>query len=51
MHQCEDCKRHTTNTFRRSETGKKQCDRCYLEALTRLRASKYIVIPPYLRVR
>lgn len=51
MQKCEDCKRYTTNAFRRSETGRVQCDHCYLETLARLRASKYVIVPAYLRAR
>jgi ribosomal protein S27E len=51
MQKCEDCGRYTSNVFHRAETGKVQCDRCYLETLARLRASKYVFIPHHLRVR
>jgi DNA-directed RNA polymerase subunit RPC12/RpoP len=50
MQKCEDCNEYKDSAFRRSETGRIQCDECYLETLSKLRPSQYVVVPKHLQV-
>lgn len=49
---CEGCQQKKRSAYRRPDAGAQiLCNDCHYKALARLRASKYVVVPSYLRVR
>lgn len=49
---CEGCQEKKCSAYRRPDAGGRTlCNDCHLKALARLRASKYVAVPSYLRAR
>jgi hypothetical protein len=47
--QCEDCREHKEDVFRRADIPRLLCSDCYAKALASDRPSMYMSAPPYVK--